>query len=302
MKTVAILISTYNGERFLREQLDSILAQDGVAIQVFIRDDGSSDNTRDILAEYANKNANVHYDLAQNVGVGNSFMQLLYSVSETFDYYAFADQDDIWQTNKIQEAIEVIESKGAYLYTSNQECVDKTGNTIKIRYREDEKINLTPLAILQKNMLAGCTMVFINSFFKILREPSHRPSENLLYNRIHDVWVAFVASLFNGIIYDNRSFIKYRQHEANVVGIKRKRGERLKKLKNKKLRNGRSLLAQEACDKFSGLIDENSLIYWSAKAKTIKGKNVLIKHRKEICRWSGESRLGFVGKVILGLY
>ena len=88
MKTVAVLMSTYNGEKYLREQIDSILAQTDVAVSLFVRDDGSSDGTEKILAEYAANDPRVRYEMCENVGVGNSFMNLLYSVPDTFDYYA----------------------------------------------------------------------------------------------------------------------------------------------------------------------------------------------------------------------
>ena len=81
-------MSTYNGKKFLCEQLDSILSQTNVEVEIFIRDDGSTDGTKEILDKYAVKEG-IHVDYAENVGVGNSFMNLLYSVPSDFDYYAF---------------------------------------------------------------------------------------------------------------------------------------------------------------------------------------------------------------------
>jgi len=307
MKSVAILLSTYNGERFLREQLDSILAQKEVDIRLFVRDDGSSDGTKNILTEYAEKNPNIHLDFAENVGVGNSFMNLLYSVPDTFDYYAFADQDDIWEENKVAEAVLLIEKEGALLYASNQECVDKEGNTLGLRYKPDRDIHLTPVGILQENMLAGCTMVITNGFYKILTEESRRPSTALLHNRIHDVWLAVTASLFDGIVYDGRSFIKYRQHENNVVGansggFKKKLKSRTKKLFHSEYRNGRSMLARELCLKFPEEVKKFPLVEYSAKAKKFKYKAKLLKNQKQLRSYTGESYFGFFIKVLFGLY
>ena len=307
MKTVAVLMSTYNGEKYLREQIDSILNQSNVDVQLFVRDDGSSDNTKEILSEYAQKFDNIHLDFAENVGVGNSFMNLLYSAPDTFDFYAFADQDDIWEDKKLFEATELLQTSGKLLYASNQESVDKFGNSLGLRYDEDCKIHLTPVSILEKNMIAGCTMVVTNGFYTILTEESRRPTKELLHNRIHDVWLAMVASVYDGIIYDKRSFIKYRQHENNVVGagkssLKKRIKERTKKISNKELRNGRSKLAQEICSKFPKEAEEYPFLEVCANAKKLRNKRKLIKAQKELRSYSGESYFGFVGKVILGLF
>lgn len=302
MTTVAVIMSTYNGEKFLREQLDSILAQRNVEVTLFVRDDGSKDGTQAILSEYAEKYGNIRISFEENVGVGNSFMNALYATPDTFDFYAFADQDDIWLEDKLAEAAKMLRESGKYLYASNQECVDDCGNIMKMRYEQNADIHLTPAAILQRNMLAGCTMVFTNMFYHILVQPEHRPSVELLYNRIHDVWVAFTAALYDKIIYDPRSFMHYRQHTNNVVGIKKHRWERWKKMQNKDLRNGRSFLAEEACAKFPTLVKNDHIVYMSANVKSAKGKRNLMKARKEICGITGESLLGFIVKVLCGLY
>ncbi len=307
MKTVAVLMSTYNGEKYLREQIDSILAQAGVAASLFVRDDGSSDDTEQILAEYAEKDARVHYEMCENVGVGNSFMNLLYSAPEAFDYYAFSDQDDIWLPEKLSEAIETLEESGALLYASNQECVDKDGNSLGLRYAEGREIFLSPVQIMERNMISGCTMVFGKNFRDILTSEDHRPTEGLLRNRIHDVWLAAAAATCGKIEYDGRAFIQYRQHENNVVGAnehdrKREAKERKKKLKNKELRNGRSKFATEICEKFPEQAKGYPLLGICANARTCRGKRQILKNGKELRLYTGEGRLAFFLKVILGWF
>ena len=93
---VAVLMSTYNGEKYIRDQIDSILSQIKVNVTLFIRDDGSTDSTVKIITQYTEKYSNIKFWVGENIGVGNSFMQLLYSLTDEFDYYAFSDQDDIW--------------------------------------------------------------------------------------------------------------------------------------------------------------------------------------------------------------
>lgn len=307
MFTVAVVMSTYNGCKYLQEQLDSILNQKNVEVEVFIRDDGSTDDTKKILTDYTDRYNNIHVSFGENVGVGNSFMNLLYSVSDNFDYYAFADQDDIWLDNKLAEAVKMIGLNGKSLYASNQECIDADGISKGLRYADKCDIHLTPISILEQNMLAGCTMVFGSELYKQLTKIEHRPSSNLLKLRIHDVWVATVASLYDGIIYDNRSFIKYRQHGHNVVGayrdgfFKRLRA-RWKKLFDKKLRNGRSLLAQELCSTFPELIENEPLIKTCADSQSLNGKITLLKNSKKLRRYTGESRFGLYLKIIFGLF
>ena len=101
MDKVAILMSTYNGEKYLDEQIGSILAQEGVDVTLYIRDDGSSDRTAEIIKYYCKRYHNVSFTQGENLGVGNSFMQLVYDAKDVYDYYAFADQDDIWLRDKL---------------------------------------------------------------------------------------------------------------------------------------------------------------------------------------------------------
>ena len=304
---VAVILSTYNGERFLREQLDSIINQTGVEVDLFVRDDGSADGTKDILTEYAQKNGNIHLDFAENVGVGNSFMNALYSVPDTYDYYAFADQDDIWQNDKLYNAAVMIEESNAYLYASNQECTDKDMNSLGLRYSDDDKINLLPFEIMQNNMLAGCTMVMSKEFVGILKDENRRPTPHILRLRMHDVWVAFVAALYGKLVYDKRSFIKYRQHESNVVGAKSK-GKlynlktRINKLFNKQLRNGRSSLAALAVKCFPDIIDKHPEIADCADGHTFGGKKKILNHSREIRKISHEKSFTLFLKIIFGMY
>lgn len=305
MATVAVIMSTYNGEKYLREQLDSIFAQRDVEVTLFVRDDGSMDDTHAILAEYAQKHTCVFVEFGENVGVGNSFMNALYSTPDTFEYYAFADQDDIWQENKLSEAVKLLNASGKLLYASNQECVDKDGNTLGLRYKTDAVVHTKPPEIMSNNMLAGCTMVMNEQLHDILCEKRNRPSGALLRNRIHDVWVAFVAALYNGIVYDTRSFIRYRQHENNVVGAqstrKKRRQERRKKIRNAELRNGRSFLAREAVEKFP-VAARYPLLAICADGATLRGKKKILKHQKELRSYTKEKYVVFLVKVMFGLF
>lgn len=301
MSSVAVLMSAYNGEKYIREQIDSILNQQGVEVSLFVRDDGSCDSTKVILDDYQKRGLTTVY-YGDNLGVGNSFMQLLYTVPASFDYYAFADQDDIWATDKLIRAIEMLQDSGKALYASNQECVDYQGKSLGLRYEQDKFIHLLPEQIISRNMIAGCTMVFTSKLRDVMAAQDSRPSESLLRNRIHDVWVASAASLNGGIIYDSLSFISYRQHGNNVVGayeggFVKKLRQRLKKLSNKEFRKGRSALAKELMRCFPSAAAQFPLVGVCAG-----GKSGVLKNSKILRSYTGESYLGFTVKVLLGLF
>lgn len=98
-KSVQVVMSTYNGEKYLKEQIDSILSQEGVDVRLYIRDDGSSDRTTDILASYQ-EHKNVKIEKGNNLGFAKSFLTALDECDEA-DYYAFSDQDDVWEKDKL---------------------------------------------------------------------------------------------------------------------------------------------------------------------------------------------------------
>lgn len=102
-QNILVLMSTFNGEKFIREQIESILAQENVNIKLLVRDDGSTDKTLDILNEYKNK-GKLNYYIGKNLGPQLSFMHLLQNAPYC-EYYAFADQDDVWLKDKLSTAI-----------------------------------------------------------------------------------------------------------------------------------------------------------------------------------------------------
>ncbi len=305
MEKVAVLMSTYNGEKYIKEQIYSILAQKNVMVELYIRDDGSKDTTLDIIREISLMEKRVHLLVGKhNLGVGNSFMKLVYIVPDTYNYYALSDQDDIWCENKLSEAIKLLKKSNCSLYASNQENVDKYGNTMGLRYT-NEKIHLTSESIIFMNMIAGCTMVFPLEFKKLLSDENRRPSCMLLKSRIHDVWIAGAASVVNGIVYDKRSFIKYRQHENNVVGSKKETlADNLKlkwkKIKDSSKRKGRSTFAGELIKRFGDFIPEKSYIRVLSQPR--KNAKELIINARNLCKFNGENQALFIAKVLLGLF
>lgn len=283
MKKVAVLMSTFNGQKYLNEQISSIIHQKGVDVYLYVRDDGSTDDTLKILRGFQADIKSI--EAGTNLGPALSFMSLLYSVPDGYDYYALSDQDDIWNENKLQRAINMLESHKKILYASNQICVDRYGKKMGLKYSVNYEVDSTPIGIIRENSFTGCTMVMTNSMRKIICDKARRPSKSIFKLRLHDAWIAFVASLYDGIYYDSEAFIMYRQHENNVVGAfnnHRKFKERVANLIKGKSKGYYSSFAREACEKFGTIVDKYPLLKVCAYCKTLKQKKELIKHLPEI--------------------
>ena len=210
---VCVLLSTYNGEQYLEEQLKSIFEQKNVDVELIVRDDGSSDNTLNILNNYK-KSYNVTVYKSNNIGPAKSYMELL-KLAPNCDYYAFADQDDYWHNEKLYNAIKELElsnSKNGKLYFSSLNIVDENMKFIKKSFLT-KNINFKNEMI--KNYATGCTMVFDKILFNIIK------NENFDYVAMHDSLICRIALIVGAFIYiDQNSYINYRQHSSNVLGMK----------------------------------------------------------------------------------
>ncbi len=212
MKKVTVLMSTYNGEKYLRTQIDSILNQKGVDINLLVRDDGSKDNTLEILKEYA-LNDKLKWYNGKNLKSAKSFMDLLKN-SDNSEYYAFSDQDDYWLPEKLYRAVSILEKQPSNipaLYYSETTIVDENLN--KLSQRKETRIaKKFNNAVISSNA-TGCTFCFNKKLRDLINE--YEPS----YQIMHDGWVHKVCLALDGYVYfDQNSYIKYRQHGNNVVG------------------------------------------------------------------------------------
>lgn len=215
MKKVVILMSTYNGEKYLKEQLDSLEHLDKIDLQIDIkiRDDGSKDSTRDILNNYSQIYSNITWYHGSNKGPAYSFLELL-SNQKNYDYYAFCDQDDVWEKPKIIEAVKKLEKydNKPSLYFSAVNLVDAN---LKFITKNKLDINLSLETSLMANPVIGCTLV-INNRLKEIIDKSQIDGEI----GMHDSWIYRISQCLGAnIIYDDNSYIKYRQHGNNVMGI-----------------------------------------------------------------------------------
>lgn len=295
-------MGTYNGERFLREQIDSILVQKGVEIFLKVADDRSTDKTVEILREYAEKYPNVSYSVNEtNKNFTYNFIDLFFSCKNDaeYDYYAFSDQDDIWLEDKIIRAIEKIEEKeetqNGTVYCSNLVVVD--GELNKLSMQEDETIFKTsPKTYFYENIATGCTMVFCRKFFE--HATKYYP-ESI---RLHDYWLFLIAVYTADYVYDFDGYILYRQHGNNQIGTNKGKLSLAKVKKAFKTKGNNVRLITELFSGFSGDIKEiyrQDLIMIRDYKKSIKKRFKFAFSRKYKGR---KSRLLIAGKVFLGLY
>ena len=219
---IDVLLTTYNGEKYIREQVESILNQTYKNIRLVISDDCSTDKTVEILKEYEKKDDRVVlYSQKKNLGYVKNFEFLLTKVEN--DLYMLSDQDDVWLPEKIEKSLEKLKKEDADLVFGELEVVDENLNTIfpsfgdfMLLNRKIKKYIHTYKVNYLYNCVTGCTVLSKKKFIeKMLPFPNN--SKYL----IHDHWLGLVVSLNGKLAYVEEKYIKYRQHGKNQVGVKR---------------------------------------------------------------------------------
>lgn len=213
---ITVLMSSFNGERYIREQIDSILNQKGdFDLHLLVRDDGSTDSTRAILDDYQ-KRGSLSWYSGENLKPARSFMDLVYN-SPSSDFYAFSDQDDLWDKHKLHRAISMLRGYTcAAMYCSNAQVVNQDlvycGRNV---YKTQPATDF--YTITCGGGLLGCTMVFNDVIASDIKR-YEQPRDVVM----HDRYVSMLALLLGGvIIYDKDAvFLKYRQHGSNAIGVK----------------------------------------------------------------------------------
>ena len=231
---ISILLSTYNGAKYLAEQLDSLLQQSYTNIVIVIRDDGSTDTTSEIISLYARKHENKIHQVGsenENKGARDSFSYLIEyvlanKISLELDaaYMMFCDQDDIWFEDKVEQQVaamliaekEVEGNKTPLLIHSDLQVVSEKNQLIAnslIDYQglEIERNRFTNMVI--SNLVTGCTAL-INEALAVKAVPVSNQAI------MHDWWLALVASAFGEVIFLAAPLVHYRQHDSNTIGAK----------------------------------------------------------------------------------
>lgn len=246
MKKVQIFLSTYNGEKYIEAQLESLFVQKDVDISILVRDDGSTDNTIDILKKYEDL-GKIRLIEGFNQGYKKSFISLV-KENVYSDYYAFCDQDDVWLPEKLSRAISMIEKfdidNRPLLYASSLQRVDKNLDFLSMQNFKNLKLTLE--AEFTRHRLAGCSFVFNNKLRNLLRE-----SQNI--DCSHDKLATILCIACGGeVIFDRNSYILFRRHGKNTSVDSLNLVDKVKKdLRHYLLRqNNASILAKDILSQY----------------------------------------------------
>lgn len=230
---VTVLLPTYNGARFLSEQLTSLFVQEDVRVRILLRDDASEDDTVATARIFASQRASDSCTMQIHTGprlgvVGNVSTLLELAEQENTPYFALADQDDIWHPNKLKtqlEAMHELENRfGAdvpLLVCSDARCVDARGAEVSPSFLKT--LGIPPSwgyelrQALIKSWALGCSCLG-NAALRRMAAPL--PPHDEIF--MHDWWLLLVAQSFGGVSCIRHPLLDYRQHEDNVVGAKRR--------------------------------------------------------------------------------
>lgn len=284
-KKIAILMSVYNGEKYISEQLDSLYNQTVIEdIRLFVRDDGSSDSTLNIINRWKDRIDIVVYK-ETNVGPARSFWELLNKDIEA-EYFLFCDQDDIWDTNKVEKSIEAL-NQGCCLSYCNCRHIDSFGNIM-----QQKRVIGTPDSSYENLFISGitqgCSMCFTKDLKRFIQ------SKTIHCIPMHDVIVMLYAKAFGEIAWIDTPLFSYRIHNNNVVAKNRNIYSRIKKTlwnwKNSR-NNSMAEVAEELINNIPGLQTNeflsNMKIYknnFAAKIKILR--NDKLKYVSSDCKRS----------------
>lgn len=299
---VLVLLAAYNGERYLREQIDSVLAQEGeFVLTLRIRDDGSSDGTAAILEEYRSRFPDrVEVMSGGNIGYNANFFTLIDSALDC-DYCALCDQDDVWLPGKLQAAVRALEKEsGPALYASASQMTDADLNPLGLTRLQ--KKPLLPANTLIQNICPGHNQVMNRALLEIVQRPR---DVSLIY--VYDLWIANLAALYGVIRFDPTPRTLYRQHGNNELGSSgsalgklMKAGKRSLAGEGKKNRKQMAYFAEEN----RGALEQAGLY---GAVQELLAADTFVKRARfaahcPFWRQSGAETLAFKAAVLLGKY
>lgn len=227
MGTVAVLLATYNGKKYIAEQLESLLAQTYQDFVCYIHDDGSKDGTFQICEEYAARIPEkfIVLEYPSMGSAKNNFISMLRYARE--EYLMFCDQDDIWLPTKIEKTLKCMKkielpNKSALVF-SDLKIVQSDLSVIAesyIKYTKKDVDKTTWRSLLPKGFMPGCTFMLNRQLVNEIVENSRVNYEKI---SMHDWWAVLVNAVLDGVLgYVKEPLMLYRQHDTNCVGIKRK--------------------------------------------------------------------------------
>lgn len=282
---VAVLMSTYNGGAYLKEQIDSILAQTYSDFVLYIRDDGSTDNTKKVIEEYSD--SRIRFEQGENLGPAGSFFALLNRALDA-EYIFFSDQDDVWYSDKLEKMLDEIKKyeKVPTMVFSDFAMIDSLGNITAQSYADYASLQVTSGKVSANKIIAqpyvfGCASVINRALADMVLTPP-------VGIEMHDCWISLVAASAGNLIYMPCQTISHRFHSNNATGksgqdtlgarIKRITRDIDKQTQNTKLRLNQVKLLIKELD--GNLTQENKEILEDILSAMGKGKIATVRALK----------------------
>lgn len=294
MARCAILLSTYNGERFLQQQLMSLEQQTYKDWDLIVRDDGSKDGTRNILQKFVRTSSHkvAFIDDSLNLGASKSFLNLLERAEEG-DYASvfFCDQDDVWKPFKLEQSIKKMNELEAendlepILIHTDLEIVDQNLNRIypsMWQANNTDPRNNQPNNYLVENNVTGCTIALNRAAIRKITAISRSVQKDKIV--MHDWWSALIVSIFGKVAFIDKSTICYRQHSHNTIGLNKQAF--LSKLNSRFIKEKNALINQaigQAQELHRYLLethfDQEQILSMVADYATILGRSPLARYK-----------------------
>ncbi len=231
-KKIYVMLASYNGSKYIEQQVDSILNQEKVDVTVRISDDGSTDGTFELLQKrYGSLENVIITQRKKGLGCAGNFMSMIYEAPENYDYYAFSDQDDVWDVCKLIHAVEYIREAGKtgkpLVYCSNRDECDSDLNVLyknlpTNKFQSGKDITDKKYLLTGGNLLGGNTALFNRKTLALLKE---KPVSKFPPGIYHDFWLHMVTAYCGGIVlFDlNYAGVRRRLTGDNTAGVNRKK-------------------------------------------------------------------------------
>lgn len=296
---IAVLMSTYNGEKFIDEQLQSVAMQTVINnITLYIRDDGSSDQTLQIIDKWRDK-INIILFAKKNIGPAHSFWDLLKNSEIHADYYAFCDQDDVWDKDKIEKQITTLD-ENTHMSCCNYRLIDAKDKIIDARTNAFSP-SLTIQDVIVTGASQGCSMVFDDQFRKKVL------SLQISCIPMHDFILELCAIAFKCVSWIQDPLFSYRTHSNNVV-FQQNRNltyyfKKYKKMHATRNEDSIELVSRELLNNCGDYIEDQDKIFLIALSdyrKSVSNKFKIIKMLKSR-NYSANSLRSFEAKILLGI-
>lgn len=267
--SVAIIISSYNGEKNISRQLDSLFNQKGVDVKVYVRDDGSSDGTLSVLQQYKNSKQpqKLIIENGENCGWKKSFLKALFNAPDA-DYYAFSDQDDVWFDDKLSKCIACLQNhsqeKVLMVHHNRIRCTPELTSLQDSARRLGKPLNYKNATV--QEYAQGCTMVFNRAAKQLIT--SYMPQGEVA----HDKWVGLLCYYFGEVFFLNEPLIYHIQYGSNASATGDVSLGQKKRLSAFKRGNAYDNVAADLLKGFGDILQHKSFFCTLRNAKKIKNR------------------------------